>query len=85
MKQIRGTRLLIIGSQVRALVRPPSSLRKPRVSGTTPNRAFPRGFSATHFTDFGLCGRSRILVTIFGALSLHLKIPFLAAGLEREV
>jgi len=32
------------GSQVRALVRPPSSLRKPHVSDTTPNRAFPRGF-----------------------------------------
>ena len=83
MKQIRGTRLLIIGSQVRALVRPPSSLRKPHVSDTTPNRAFLRGFPATHFPDFGLCGRSRILVTILGVLSPHLKIPFPAAGLRR--
>ena len=49
--------LLIIGSQVRALVRPPSSLRKPRVSGTTPNRAFLRGFPATPFPDSCLCER----------------------------
>jgi len=54
---------------------PPSSLRKPHVSDTTPNRAFLRGFPATHFPDFGLCGRTRILVAIFGALSPHLKIP----------
>jgi hypothetical protein len=66
--------LLIIGSQVRALVRPPSS-----VSDTTPNRAFLRGFSATHLWDFGLCGRSRILVRVFGAPSLHPKSPFPAA------
>src|SRR6266852_6358562 len=81
----RGGCLLIIGSQVRALVRPPSSLRKPHVSDTTPNRAFLHGFPATHFLDFGLCGRSRILVAIFGAPSPHPKIPFPAAGLEREV
>jgi hypothetical protein len=77
--------LLIIGSQVRALVRPPSSLRKPHVSGTTLNRAFLRGFPATLFLDFGLCRRSRIFVAIFGALSLHPKIPFPAAGIEPEV
>src|SRR5258707_15806822 len=59
---------------------PLDSLRKPHVSDTTPNRAFLRGFPATHFLDFGLCGRSRILVAIFGALSPHLKIPFPAAG-----
>jgi hypothetical protein len=52
----------------------------------TPKRAFLRGFPATYFPDFGLCGRSRISVAIFGALSLHPKtlhpkIPFLAAGL----
>jgi transposase InsO family protein len=70
------------GAQVRALVRPPSSLCKPHVSGTTLNRAFPRGFPATHFPDFGLCRRSRILEAIFGALSLHPKIPFPAAGIE---
>jgi hypothetical protein len=29
--------------------------------------------------------RSRVLVGIFGTLSLHPKIPFPAAGLEREV
>src|SRR5258707_15229658 len=51
----------------------------------TPNRAFLRGFSATQFPDFGLCWRSRFFVMIFGALSLHPKIPFPAAGLEREV
>src|SRR5258708_40346251 len=61
---------------------PPSSLRKPRVSGTTPNRAFLRGFPATQFPDFGLCVRSRILVMIFGALSPHPKIPFPAAVVE---
>ena len=81
----RGGCLLIIGSQVRALVRPPSSLCKPHVSGTALNRAFLRGFPATHFPDFGLCRRSRILAAIFGALSLHPKIPFPAAGIEPEV
>jgi hypothetical protein len=60
---------------------PPSSLRKPHVSGMTPNRAFLRGFSATQFPDFGLCRRSRFFVMIFGTLSLHPKIPFPAAGL----
>ncbi len=48
---------------------------------TTPNSAFLRGFLATHFPDFGLRGRLRILVAIFGALSLHPRIPFPAAGL----
>ena len=66
-------------------MRPPSSLFKPHVSGTTPNWAFPRGFPATHFPDFGLCRRSRILAAIFGALSLRPKIPFPAAGIEPEV
>jgi hypothetical protein len=66
-------------------VRPPSSLRKPRVSGTTSNRAFLRAFPATQFADSGLCGRSRILVAAFGALSLHPEIPFPAAVVEREV
>jgi hypothetical protein len=37
---------------------PPFSLRKPHVSGTTPNRAFLRGFSATHFPEFSLYRRS---------------------------
>jgi hypothetical protein len=60
------------------------SLRKPHVSGTTPNRAFLRGFSATHFPEFSLYRRSRILVTIFGAPSLHPKIPFPAAGLRAK-
>ena len=32
-------------------MRPPPSLRKPRVSSTTPNRAFLRGFPTTHFSD----------------------------------
>jgi hypothetical protein len=64
---------------------PPSSLRKPRVSSTTSNRAFLRAFPATQFPDSGLCGRSRILVAAFGALSLHPEIPFPAAVVEREV
>ena len=64
---------------------PPSSLRKPRVSGTTSNRAFLRAFPATQFPDSGLCGRSRILVAAFGALSLHPEIPFPEAVVEREV
>ena len=64
---------------------PPSSLCKLHVSGTALNRAFPRGFPATHFPDFGLCRRSRFLAAIFGALSLHPKIPFPAAGIEPEV
>src|SRR5260221_7157831 len=59
---------------------PPSSLRKPPVSDTTPNRAFLRGFPTTHFPDFCLCERSPILVAIFGGLSPQPKIPFPAAG-----
>lgn len=51
----------------------------PHVSDTTPNRVFLRGFSATDLRDFGLCGRSSILVRTFGALSLHPKSPFPAA------
>src|SRR5258705_6531864 len=60
---------------------PPPSLRKPRVCSTTPNRAFLRGFPTTHFSDFGLCGRSRVSGTILGALSPHPKIPFPAGSL----
>src|SRR5260370_34409918 len=52
------------GSQVRALVRPPSSLLKPHVSDARPNRAFLRGFSATHLSDFGLSRCSRNLATV---------------------
>src|SRR6478672_4876132 len=37
------------------------------VSSTTPNSAFLRGFPAIHFSDFGLCGRSRVSGTILGA------------------
>jgi hypothetical protein len=59
---------------------PPSSLRKPHVSDTTPNRAFLRGFPATPFPDFGLYERSRILGVVFGPLSPHLEIPFPAVG-----
>jgi hypothetical protein len=67
------------------MVRPPSSLRKPHVSDTTSNRAYPRGFPATQFSDLVSVGRWRVLVAIFGALSPHPKIPFPAAWLEREV
>src|SRR5258706_5598170 len=45
---------------------------------------FCAGFSATHFSDFGLCGRSRVSATILGALSPHPKIPFPAPGRRRE-
>src|SRR5258705_13824796 len=44
-------------------------------------RALLRGFPATCFADFGLCRRSPFFVMIFGALSLHPKIPFPTAGL----
>src|SRR5258705_8734907 len=57
---------------------------KPRVSGTTRNSAFLRGFPTTHFPDFCLCERSPILVAVFNGLSPHPKIPFPAAGLGRE-
>src|SRR5258707_1809845 len=77
--------LLISGSQVRALVRPPSSLRKPHVSDTTPNRAFLRGFPATHFLDFGLCRRSRILVAILALCLCLQKLRSPQPGLEHEV
>src|SRR6267378_1691215 len=80
----RGGCLLIIGSQVRALVRPPSSLRKPPFPQSTPNRAVLRGFPATCFPDFGLCRHSPFFVMVFGALSLHPKNPF-PAGFECEV
>src|SRR5712672_1940910 len=76
--------LLISGSQVRALVRPPSSLRKPPFPESTPNRALQRGFPATYFPDFGLCRHSPFFVMVFGALSLHPKNPF-PAGFECEV
>src|SRR6267154_5841603 len=72
----RGGCLLISGSQVRALVRPPSSLREPPFPQSTPNRALLRGFPVTYFPDFGLRRRSPFFVMIFGALSLHPKIPF---------
>jgi hypothetical protein len=73
------------GSSVCARLPPPSSLRKPQVFRATPNRAFLRGFPATHFRDFGLCGRSSILMAILGALSPHPKIPFPAAVAEHEL
>jgi hypothetical protein len=44
-------------------------------------RALLRGFPATYFPDFGLCRRLRFFAMIFGALSLHPKIPFPTAGL----
>src|SRR6202171_5796799 len=81
----RGGCLLISGSQVRALVRPPSSLRKPHVSDTTPNRAFLRGFPATHFLDFGLCRRSRILVAILALCLCIQKFRSRQPGFEHEV
>jgi hypothetical protein len=43
------------------------------------------GISGHLFRGIGLCRRSRILAMIFGALSLHPKIPFPAARLVREV
>src|SRR5258705_3539343 len=57
----------------------------PHVFDTKPNRAFPRGFPATHFSDLCLCVRLRVLVAIFGTLSLHPKIPFPATRLWRAV
>jgi hypothetical protein len=54
------------------------------VSGTAPNRAFLPGFPATQFADFGLCERSCVCMTIFGASSLHPKIPFPAAVLSAK-
>src|SRR5258708_28360341 len=62
---------------------PPSSLRKPPISDTTPNRAFLRGFPAAPFPDFGLYERSRILGVVFGPLSPHLEIPFPAQQQRR--
>src|SRR5712664_827621 len=81
----RGGCLLIIGSQVRALVRPPSSLRKPHVSDTPPNRAFLRGFPATHFLDFGLCRRSRILVAFLTLCLSIQKFRSVQPGFEHQV
>src|ERR1700676_102903 len=64
---------------------PPSSLRKPHVSDTTPNRAFLRGFPATHFLDFGLCRRSRILVAILALCLCIQKFHSRQPGFEHEV
>ncbi len=64
---------------------PPSSLRKPHVSDTTPNRAFLRGFPATHFLDFGLCRRSRILVAILALCLCIQKFRSRQPGFEHEV
>src|SRR5713226_1118601 len=85
LKHHHKQRFLIIGSQVRALVRPPSSLRKPHVSDTTPNGAFLRGFPATHFLDFGLCRRSRILVAILALCLCIQKFRSRQPGFEHEV
>jgi hypothetical protein len=41
-------------------------------------------YLAAMFPDFCLCERSPILVAIFGGVSPHPKIPFLAAGLGHE-
>jgi len=62
---------------------PPSSLRKPHVSDTTPNRAFLRGFPVTQFPDFRLCGRFTHFSGDFGVLSPHPKIPFPATQVLR--
>jgi hypothetical protein len=63
------------------LLPPPSSLHKPQVFGTTPNRAFLQGFLPTHFPVLVSAGVRAFEGTIFGALSLHPKILFPAAGL----
>src|SRR6266403_1704694 len=77
---------LITGRPVRIRLRtPPSSPFKPRVPARRQNGAFLRGFPASQFPDFGLCGRSRILVAVFGASSPPPKIPFPAAVVQREV
>src|SRR5258705_6630315 len=63
----------------------PGALRKPHVSDTTPNRAFRRGFPATHFLDFGLCRRSRILVAILALCLCIQKFRSRQPGFEHEV
>ena len=42
------------------------------------------GIPGRSFPDFGLCGCSRILGVVFGALSPHLEIPFPAVGLAED-
>src|SRR6266852_4802532 len=66
-------------------MRPPSSLRKPHVSDTTPNRAFLRGFPVTNFLDFSLCRRSRILVAILALCLCIQKFRSRQPGFEHEV
>jgi hypothetical protein len=68
-----------------------------RVPGSSPgalaNRTIPVrreigrfwGISGHSLPGFGLCGHSRIFMLILGALSLHPKIPFPAAGLNAKV
>src|SRR5712664_3308034 len=55
--QRRGSTGLRGGQPVRTIPSPPSSLRKPPLPESTPNRALLRGFLATYFPDFGLCRR----------------------------
>src|SRR5260370_18457575 len=61
------------------------AVRKPHVSDTTPNRAFLRGFPATHSLDFGLCRRSRILVAILALCLCIQKFRSRQPGFEHEV
>ena len=81
--QLSNRLTLIIGSQVRALVRRSSSPRKPQMSETTPNRAFLRGFLATHF--LGLWSRGaraferRFLVPCLCIQKFRFRRPGLSA------
>jgi hypothetical protein len=77
-----GPALFLRGALLAAILQSARTMQQFMNANVLERRLRTRGFPATHFPDFGLCRRSRILEAIFGALSLHPKIPFPAAGIE---
>ena len=75
--------LLINGSQVRALVRPPPSPSEPGFFRSSSDRPFVPGFALPISGSFVSAGRTSPLAAISTALSPHPKIPFLAEKARR--
>jgi hypothetical protein len=62
---------------------PPPSPSEPGIYRPSSDWPFVRGFAPPVSGPFGLCGRPLSLAPNFAALSLHPKIPFLAAEAQR--
>jgi hypothetical protein len=80
---ITTLQLLIIGSQVRALVRPPSSRPKPSKPSATGKRPFLRGYSTALFGFFRSLETLAVSQAVLAPPSLHPEIPFPAAAFRR--